>query len=353
MLRGYLRIEVLLMGGFAAGLLALFLAYANGANDNYKGVATLYGSGVADYRLALGWATVATVAGSLAAALIATKLVAVFSGKGLVPDEFLADPAFAGAVVAGAALTVFGAALAGLPISTTHAITGALAGAGFAAAGGVHAGTLGTSFLLPLAVSPFIPVAALAVLGPAARFSRDRLGAVPALAAAAWPRRATVPPGPPASATAGDKAVTGLHMLSAGAVCFARGLNDTPKIVGITLIGLPFGMETTVFLVAAAMAVGGLVHSRKIAETMAHKITPMSHGEGAAANLVTSTVVIGASALGMPVSTTHVSCGALFGLGIANRRLDWRMSGGIVSAWVLTLPAAGVAAAAAYFTMAG
>lgn len=343
---------MLLTAAAGAGLLALFLAYANGANDNYKGVATLYGSGVADYRLALGWATAATLAGSLAAALIATKLVTVFSGKGLIPDEFLGAPEFAAAVVAGAALTVFGATLVGLPISTTHAITGALAGAGFAAAGGIHAATLGKSFLLPLALSPFIPVAAVSVLGPVARFSRDRLGAIPAVADALWPQRVTAPQFHAlATATAADRVLRGLHVLSAGAVCFARGLNDTPKIVGIALLGLPFGMEASIALVAAAMAIGGLVHSRRIAETMAHKITPMSHGDGAAANLVTSSVVIGASVLGMPVSTTHVSCGALFGLGLVNGCLDWRMAGGIVSAWLLTLPAAAAMAAAAYVVL--
>lgn len=335
--------------GVAAGLLAVFLAYANGANDNFKGVATLYGSGVAGYRTALGWATLATYAGSLAAALIATKLVAVFSGKGLVPDELIGNPEFAAAVVAGAAFTVFGATLVGLPISTTHAITGALAGAGLAAAGGIHAGTLGKSFLLPLAISPFIPVAAVSVLGPLARFSRDRLGAVPVMAVP-LPQGASVPLDR-AEAETGERALTALHALSAGTVCFARGLNDTPKIAGIALLAIPLGLDAGIGLIAAAMAVGGLVHSRKIAETMAHKITPMSHGEGAVANFVTSTVVIGASALGMPVSTTHVSCGALFGLGLANRRLEWRMAGGIVAAWVLTLPAAAALAALVYVTL--
>ena len=65
----------------------IFLAYANGANDNFKGVATLFGSGTTSYKKALWWATFTTLLGSLAALFISTKLVTAFSGKGLVPDS--------------------------------------------------------------------------------------------------------------------------------------------------------------------------------------------------------------------------------------------------------------------------
>ena len=68
------------------------MAYANGANDNFKGVATLYGSGTASCRGAIVWATVTTVAGALTAAIISGKLVASFSGKGIVPDSFTHAP---------------------------------------------------------------------------------------------------------------------------------------------------------------------------------------------------------------------------------------------------------------------
>ena len=64
----------------------LFLAYVNGANDNFKGVATLFGSGTANYRTALVWATVTTLAGSLCALLLAQGLIDTFKGKDLVPD---------------------------------------------------------------------------------------------------------------------------------------------------------------------------------------------------------------------------------------------------------------------------
>src|SRR3989338_1029919 len=113
----------------------LLVAYANGANDNFKGVATLFGSGITDYRKALSWATVTTLSGSIAALFLATRLVKTFTGKGLVPDVVISNPAFLAAVALGAGLTVLLAARFGIPISTTHGLTGALAGAGFAAVG--------------------------------------------------------------------------------------------------------------------------------------------------------------------------------------------------------------------------
>ena len=106
----------------------LFLAYANGANDNFKGVATLFGSRTTDYRHALWWATWTTLLGSCAAALLSGRLVKVFSGKGLVPETLTHDPSFLFAVGLGAAITVMLATLTGWPISTTHALTGALVG---------------------------------------------------------------------------------------------------------------------------------------------------------------------------------------------------------------------------------
>src|SRR5947209_16652858 len=103
-----------------------FLAWSNGSNDNFKGVATLYGSGTASYRKALAWATVTTLAGSLLTLVLAAGLVNTFSARGLVPDRVAASPLFLGAAALGAAVTVLFATLLGLPVSTTHALTGAL-----------------------------------------------------------------------------------------------------------------------------------------------------------------------------------------------------------------------------------
>src|ERR1700749_4003912 len=98
----------------------LFLAYSNGANDNFKGVATLFGSGTTNYKAAITWATVTTFAGSITSLFLAETLLKNFSGRGVVPNELAASPQFVLAVGLGAGLTVMLATLIGFPISTTH-----------------------------------------------------------------------------------------------------------------------------------------------------------------------------------------------------------------------------------------
>ena len=115
---------------------ALFLAFGNGANDNFKGFATVWGSDSLSYRNALLLATIATVAGSLLSLYLAGGLVQQFSGKGLLPQAIVDTPQFIVSVGIGAALTVIIATRAGLPISTTHALIGGLIGAGWAASPG-------------------------------------------------------------------------------------------------------------------------------------------------------------------------------------------------------------------------
>src|SRR6187402_929922 len=83
-----------------------FLAYTNGANDNFKGVASLFGSRTANYRTAIAWATITTFAGCITATFVAQGLLKKFSGKGLVPDALTASPQFLLAVALGAGGTV-------------------------------------------------------------------------------------------------------------------------------------------------------------------------------------------------------------------------------------------------------
>ena len=97
----------------------VLLALSNGANDNFKGVAALFGSRTVGYWTALAWATVTTAAGSLAAIALAAALLPRFSGKGLVPDALATTEPYLVAIVAGAALTIVIASVLGLPISTT------------------------------------------------------------------------------------------------------------------------------------------------------------------------------------------------------------------------------------------
>jgi len=357
-------------------LSALALAFANGANDNFKGVATLLGSRRLSYRRALALATVSTAAGSAAAMVLATGLARRFSGRGLVPDAVALEPAFLLAVALGAGGTVLLATRLGFPISTTHALTGALLGVGLVMAGParISFGVLGASFLAPLVASPFVAlVLAASLRAPLLRVASRRgwtepsclcaapepapLAGVPrgAFAGRVGPRRlelgsleSCAQHGATPLLTVAPRGVAdSLHVLSAGAVGFARGLNDTPKMAGL-LLGtqvISDGLGTPA--VAAAIAIGGLLAARRVARTLSFGITAMDGTEGLGANIVTAALVVLASPLGLPVSTTHVSCGALFGIGAANGRGRWRMIGAVVAAWVITLPVAAVLGALA------
>ncbi len=109
-----------------ASLAVPAVAWANGSNDNFKGVATLFGSSVSRYRTALILGCGATFLGALASFFISRGLLATFSGAGLVPDSVVYDPAFplAVALALAGSLTVFLATRLGLPVSTTHALIG-------------------------------------------------------------------------------------------------------------------------------------------------------------------------------------------------------------------------------------
>lgn len=353
----------------------LFLAFSNGANDNFKGVATLLGSKTTSYKVALFWATVTTLAGSIAAFFLAQKLMVNFSGKGLVPDQVVSLTSFSVSVALASASTVFLATRLGFPISTTHAITGALVGTGFLASPeGVNVGKLFSAFFLPLLVSPFLAIAGAALLYPLFSLARRRLGisretclcigneilvvapkGVPQGASAAVLQVACCPQiSVGTNVTCEERymgQVWGLsaktvldagHFLSAGLVSFARGLNDTPKIAAVLLIGSSFTAMPSIAVVAIFMALGGVLFAKRIAETMSYQITEMNDGQGFSANFVTSIIVIGASQLGMPVSTTHVSCGSLFGIGTITKQAHWGSILKIVMAWVITLPVAGI-----------
>ena len=106
-------------------------------------------------------------------------------------------------------------------------------------------------------------------------------------------------------------------------------------------------VRTNLLLVATVMAVGGLLQARKVGETVAHRITRMNHAQGFVANLVTSCLVLTASASGLPVSTTHVSCGSLFGIGLITGQANVGVIRQVVSSWLLTLPLAAVLAGVA------
>ncbi|MGH8649614.1 MAG: inorganic phosphate transporter, partial [Burkholderiales bacterium] len=142
--------------------------------------------------------------------------------------------------------------------------------------------------------------------------------------------------------------VDGVHYLSACLVSFARGLNDTPKIVGLLLVVEALHIQHGMLAIATAMALGGLLNARKVANTLSRKIARMNDGQALSANLVTGLLVILASRYGLPVSTTHVSVGAISGIGLANGSAASGVIGGILASWLLTLPIAAATAALIY-----
>lgn len=353
-----------------------FLAYANGANDNCKGVASLFGSRTCGYRTAISWATATTFAGSVTALFLAQALIRKFSGQGLVPDPLVATPQFVLAVAGGAGATVLLATRLGLPISTTHGLTGALVGAGLASEAAVNFALLGKTFMLPLLVSPLLAVVTGGLVYLGFRFARLRLGVTKEMCVCAGIEQQVVPLPQPDGVFAAQSVPTlsvvvddpsacaqryrgtvfginagrlidALHFLSAGAVSFARGLNDAPKIAGLLLVGSALDIRWGLGMTAVAMAVGGLLNARRVTETMSHKITGMNPGQGFAANLSTAALVTTASLHGLPVSTTHVSVGSLLGMGLVTRQVHWPPVLGVLASWVVTLPCAALLSAIA------
>jgi PiT family inorganic phosphate transporter len=96
------------------------------------------------------------------------------------------------------------------------------------------------------------------------------------------------------------------------------------------------------------MAIGGLLHAQKVAKTMSHKLTSMNPEQGFAANLSTALLVTTASLHGLPVSTTHVSVGALLGVGTMTGQVNWKPVLSVFLSWALTLPCAALFAALVY-----
>ena len=103
--------------------------------------------------------------------------------------------------------------------------------------------------------------------------------------------------------------------------------------------------------VGLGMAIGGLINARKVAMTVSNKITTLNPGRGLAANLVTGFLVIFASRLGVPVSTTHVSVGSIFGVGVVSKTAHLSMFSKVLSSWVLTLPIAAIISAVTYLAL--
>ncbi len=350
-------------------LLVVGLAAANGANDVPKGVATLAGAGVAKIRTAILWGTVTTAIGCLVSLQFASKMTALFS-KGIVSAH--PTPAFAAAVLIGTLAWVALATWRSLPVSTTHALTGALLGAGaLFASSAVQWNALVAKVVQPLLVSVLVAWVISVLLALGSRLlsgkllvkkvtthvedANSPLNNGPSGGAGTATLERTETQTQTQSAQAHRLGAVGIaHWLTSGLTSFARGMNDAPKIVAIGSFALISGMTPTslLFIVTAAMAIGGLVVGGKVAGRLANDVIKMSHVEGFTANLTTAALVGLGAFQGLPMSTTHVSIGAISGTaGTDLSRIKKKTVRDFAMAWLITPPFAAAVSALAYLAL--
>ena len=343
---------------------ALFLAFNNGANDNFKGFATVWGSETLSYRQALILATLATLAGSIATFFLADNLIQQFSGRGLVPNAVANTPVFITSVAIGAAITVYLATKLGFPISTTHALIGGLVGAGLGhTSGHVNFEKLLHSFAIPMILSPIL-AASLGVMIYKFIGSRKRINDC-ACVVADMPNVVRLQVNLASSTSFGmpmpsmlvsnddlcdqvkpvvrlsiPKFLQKIHIASGVTICFARAVNDTPKLAALLFAAQFTNQKLPILLIGIFMAVGGILFAKKVATTMSKKVTRLDDEQGLTANLITATLVLMASKFGLPVSTTHVSVGAIAGVGASAGTLNGQALRSILLSWLATLPLA-------------
>ena len=351
---------------FGVCIVILALAWFNGANDVAKGIATLVGSNNTAPRRAVLWGSLWTVLGGLAAMIWGVALVDTFS-RGLLTPGFSADLVYLASAVLGATGWVMLATRLGLPVSTTHALLGGIIGAALAVVGpgGLRASAIASKAMLPLLASPLVAIVLcwmLLLLGKtiARRVPAWRPGCC---AQDEWrknpficdPSRPILPAEPRRNRI--ERLLSLLHWLSSGATSFARGLNDTPKIAAFLFLGLNLSPGIAlpalpenfpIIVVALVMGLGSLWGGYRVLAVMAHRVAPLDHRNAVVANVTTSSLVLLASPLGLPISTTHVSTGALFGVRLGERQAPRENDAikMILIGWLVTLPVAAVLAVA-------
>jgi inorganic phosphate transporter, PiT family len=304
-----------------------------------------------------------TGVGAVVGAFLAKAMIQTF-GKGLFSSTVHPTLVAAVATISGAALWVGIATWKGLPVSTTHAIVGSIAGVAVLAYGmaGVNWAGLAAKVALPLLVSPVLSLGLTvttlktwSMLAPDSQADclcaktefagglSSQPGGVMALTSAL--PQVHVASCNSAAQTAPGVTLNHLHWLTSGATSLARGLNDAPKMVALILgAAILTGHGTNLPIIYFAMVAGGMmtgswVAGRCVTEVLARKVTRMDHREGFVANLITAALVAPAAALGLPMSTTHVASGAIIGVATrqsdgVNRRVIWEM----LLAWIVTLP---------------
>ncbi|HEY2204480.1 MAG TPA: inorganic phosphate transporter [Pseudonocardia sp.] len=312
-------------------LTALIFDFTNGFHDTANAMATSIATGALRPRTAVAIAGVLNLIG----AFLSVQVAKTISG-GLV-DESLINPVVIFAGLVGAILWNLLTWLLGLPSSSSHALFGGLIGATWVAGGSaaIHFSTVLNKVILPAVLSPV--VAALIAT------------AVTYLAIRVTTR---------ADARTVARGFKLAQTVSASMVALAHGTNDAQKTMGVitlTLItaGLVVpGSAPPFWVVASAglsIALGTYMGGWRIIRTLGSRIADIHPTQGFTAETTSTAVILTSTHLGLPLSTTQVCTGSIFGAA-AGRRLaavNWGVAGGIALAWTVTLPSAAVVGAAA------
>ena len=311
---------------------ALLFDFLNGLHDAANSIATIVSTRVLRPRYAVAWAAFFNFVAFLFFGLHVARTI----GTGIVAADVVDPRVVFGALMGAIAWNLITWGL-GIPSSSSHALIGGLVGAGVAKAG---AGAIVWSGLGK--------TGAAIVLSPLTGF----LLALLLVLAVSWTFVRSTP-------LAVDTTFRTLQFVSASLYSLGHGGNDAQKTMGVIavllysqgLLGAEFHVPFWVVLACqAAMALGTLFGGWRIVRTMGSRITRLTPMQGFCAETGGAATLFMATWLGVPVSTTHTITGAIVGVGAARKvsAVRWNVASGIVVAWVVTLPASALVAAAAY-----
>jgi inorganic phosphate transporter, PiT family len=314
--------------------LAVAFDYINGFHDTANAIATSVATRALRPQYAILMAASFNFIGAFAGTAVAKTI-----GSGLVDDASTTQAVVAAALVGAIAWNLITWRL-GLPSSSSHALIGGLLGATLIATGtgALKVNGIATKVLLPLVSSPLIGFAAAFALTIALYWIFRR-------ADRRW-------------ATRGFRRA---QVLSAGYMAFAHGSNDAQKTMGVITLALfsakvipSVDVPVWVIVVSAtALSLGTAVGGWRIMKTMGQRVADLEPVHGFAAEMTAASVLVGTAALGMPVSTTHVISSAIMGVGTSRgvRGVRWGVARSILTAWVLTIPAAGILGAISWLVL--
>ena len=312
---------------------ALFFDFLNGLHDAANSIATIVSTRVLRPQYAVLWAAFF----NFIAFLFFGLHVAETLGTGII-DPHIVTPQVIFAALMGAIVWNIVTWVFGIPSSSSHALVGGLVGAGLAKIGMsaiVWSGLLKTAGAIVMSPLLGFVLALFLVLCVTWIFIRQSPFAV-------------------------DSTFRVLQFVSASLYSLGHGGNDAQKTMGIIAVllysqghtGAEFHVPLWVLLSCqSAMALGTLFGGWRIVHTMGSKITRLNPMQGFCAETGGALTLFAATWLGIPVSTTHTITGAIIGVGAARRvsAVRWGLAGNIVIAWVITLPAAAVISAFAYW----